>query len=415
MATTKRWDQLRMTEEDWRILRGDIETYFTPGRPIKEQDLILGRRDQIQRLVDCARIPGLHAVVHGERGVGKSSIGNTFHYFISGDRRRVQYVRVQATASDTFSSLWMKVFKRLGSNGSRVSEKYASKTITEDCVLLELESFSAAHLPIIVIDELDRLTNKGAKIALSDTIKTLSDDAIAATIVFIGVAETVDQLIEDHASVERALRQVEVKRMAGREIRDIVQKGITRVGMLIAKNALERIVFISKGLPYYAHLLGLHASQGACDHRSTVVELRDVETGITRALVDVGHTTRDGYEKAIYSERSDAIFQEVLLACCLAERDAVGRFTAKGVAEHLFSIIGHRLEVPQFSYHLNEFCGPKRGGVLQKLGNKRNFKYRFQDALMEPFVIAQSIEKRVIGEEILRKIIPRQVPDLFSI
>jgi len=404
-----------MKDEDWRVLRVDMETYFTPGRPILEHDLILGRRDQIQRLVDCVRVPGRHAVLYGERGVGKSSIGNTFHYFITGDRRKIQHVRVQATASDTFTSLWMKVFKRLGDGKSRVADRYEGKNITEDDVLLEMENFSAAHLPIIVIDELDRLDRPDARLSMSDAIKTMSDGVLTATIVCIGVADSVSELIENHESIERALIQIEMPRMVGREIRDIVQKGIGRAGMLIAKNALERIVFISKGLPYYAHLLGLHSTQVSCDRRSIVVELQDVEVGITHALNDVGQTTREGYEKAIYSERKDAIFREVLLACCLADRDAVGRFPAKEVADHLAYITGHRLEVPQFSYHLNEFCEPKRGRVLQKLGNKRSFKYRFREALMEPFVISQSIKRGVLSEEALKKIIPQQVPDLFSI
>ena len=33
---------------------------------------------------------------------------------------------------------------------------------------------------------------------------------------------------------------------------------------------------------------------------------------------------------------------------------------------------------------------------------------------MEPFVLAQSLRHKIIGEEQLRKIIPEQVPDLFS-
>jgi hypothetical protein len=123
---------------------------------------------------------------------------------------------------------------------------------------------------------------------------------------------------------------------------------------------------------------------------------------------------RDTYEKAIFSERKDALFQQVLLACCLADRDATGRFTAKGVANHIHAITGLHLEVPQFSYHLNDFCDEKRGAILEKTGNKRRFKYRFRQALVEPYVIAQSIKRKIVSEEALRKIIPQQVPDLFS-
>lgn len=415
MATTKHIDPLKMKDEDWHSLRLEIENYFTPGRPVQERDLILGRIEQIQRLCDCARMPGRHAIMYGERGVGKSSIGNTFHYFISGDNRKVQHVRVQAIAADDFSSLWLKVFKRLSDgHGARIADRYEGKRIIPDDVLLELENFSATSLPIIVIDELDRLTDATSKVMMSDTIKMISDEVLPATIVCIGVADAVDTLIVNHQSTERALIQIEMPRMVGREIRDIIQRRIRFCGMIIAKNALERMVFVAKGLPHYAHLLGLHTAQASCDRRASCIEFVDVEEGIARAIADVGHTMRDLYEKATYSERKGALFKEVLLACCLADRDASGRFTAKGVANHINTITGLSLDVPQFSYHLNDFCDEKRGPILEKTGNKRRFKYRFREALVEPYVIAQSLKQKIVTEEKLRSIIPQQVPDLFS-
>jgi len=238
---------------------------------------------------------------------------------------------------------------------------------------------------------------------------------VNVTVVCIGVAESVGELIEGHESISRALVQIEMPRMAPREIRDVIQKGAGRIGMFISKHALERIVFISKGLPYYAHLLGQHSSQAACDRHSTLIELQDVNAGLTRALSEVTQSIRDGYEKAIFTERKEkTLFLEVLLACCLAARDAIGRFTAKSVAKELENLTGTKYAVPQFSYHLNEFCQPKRGAILQKLGKTRNFKYRFTEALMEPYAVAQSIKKGVLSEEALKKIIPQHVPDLFS-
>jgi Cdc6-like AAA superfamily ATPase len=419
MAKGKTWDQLKMSAEDWRILRADVETYFTPGKPIQEQDLIFGRREQIQRLVACVRSSGRHGVIYGERGVGKSSIGNTFHYFLGHERSRVQHVKVQATSDDSFSSLWHKAFKRISvvidGRRARLSEQYQSDQIAPDDVLLELESFSAAHTPIIVIDELDRLKAPGAKELMSDAIKMLSDAGVTATVICIGVAESVGDLIEGHESITRALVQIEMPRMLGKEIRDIIQKNITKIGMLIAKTALERIVFIAKGLPYYAHLLGQHAAQAACDRCSTVIEIVDIETAMDRAFKDVTQSIRDSYESAVSSERNEkTLFADVLLACALAGRDASGRFTAKAVAIELRQLTGTLYDVPQFSYHLNEFCHSKRGTVLHKIGTTRKFKFRFVDALMEPYVIAQSIKSKAFSEDRLRKLIPQYVPDLFS-
>ena len=418
MAKSKRWDPHNLSDEGWRAIRDDLETHFQIV-PIRERDLIFGRHEQIDKLKEAARLAGRHAVVYGERGVGKSSIGNTFHLFMENEKRKIQHVRVQAGPTDSYSDIWMKVFKRISTesgngNVTTIAEKYRGRTIEPDDVILEFEDFVAHQLPIIVIDEFDQVADKQTRALVSNTIKGLYDTSSQATIVCIGVAETVSDLIEAHDSIRRAIAQVEMPRMGNRDIRDIIQKGITRAGFYIAARALQRIAFIAKGIPYYANLLSLNAARAGCDQRTSVVELSHVETGIGYAVSDMGQTVLDGYYKAVTSNTKDTLFSEVLLACALADREAFGLFNAKEVAVQLHRITGIRYEAPQFSYHLSEFCHEKRGAILERLGKTRYFKYRFREALMEPFVIAQSIRTNVVSEKALATIIPQQIPDLFS-
>jgi hypothetical protein len=185
--------------------------------------------------------------------------------------------------------------------------------------------------------------------------------------------------------------------------------------MLMTDAALKRIVFISKGMPYYAHMLGLHAGQAACDRQSIVIEHMDVETGIERSVDDVTQTLRSSYDEAVRSDHKDVIFREVLLACALSKRDSLGRFTARAVADQLAKVIPDKIyDVPQFSYHLKSFCDERRANILEQFGAARHFRYRFKEALMEPFVIAQSLRHKIVSEAQLKSIIPEQVPDLFS-
>ena len=58
---------------------------------------------------------------------------------------------------------------------------------------------------VIVFDEFDRLTDKKITTTMADTIKTLSDYSVPSTILLIGVADSVDGLVEGHQSIERAL------------------------------------------------------------------------------------------------------------------------------------------------------------------------------------------------------------------
>src|SRR3954462_837951 len=47
---------------------------FRPAAPIDRRSLFSGRSEQISELFSIASQPGQHAVIYGERGVGKTSL-----------------------------------------------------------------------------------------------------------------------------------------------------------------------------------------------------------------------------------------------------------------------------------------------------------------------------------------------------
>jgi hypothetical protein len=50
---------------------------------------------------------------------------------------------------------------------------------------------------------------------------------------------------------------------------------------------------------------------------------------------------------------------------------------------------------------LNEFSDKKRGRILRKIGERRRYRYRFSDPLMQPFVIMRGVVDDMIPEESL--------------
>jgi hypothetical protein len=63
-----------MAHVDWKQLRIEILGTFTPGPPIEEVAQFSGRKSVIQRLQDIAIEKARHAIIFGERGVGKTSL-----------------------------------------------------------------------------------------------------------------------------------------------------------------------------------------------------------------------------------------------------------------------------------------------------------------------------------------------------
>src|SRR5437016_6112758 len=64
------------SDEDWRHLGYAIQDAFSPHAPIDDEALFAGRHEIIDRLIDTVFQKGRHAILYGERGVGKTSLAN---------------------------------------------------------------------------------------------------------------------------------------------------------------------------------------------------------------------------------------------------------------------------------------------------------------------------------------------------
>jgi hypothetical protein len=255
---------------------------------------------------------------------------------------------------------------------------------------------------LIVIDELDRLEDDEALTLLADTVKSLSDHTVPSTLVFVGVAESIGDLIGEHESIARALIKVRMPRMTHRELREILEKGSEPAGITFTGDAIEHIVALSRGLPHFTHLLALHAGQRAVQNDRHEVNIGDV-IGCLPAAVH-RHVVEEDYLKATHSPHSDNLYSRVLLACALAPQDQFGFFTAGSIRDPLEVIAGRRLDIPAFARHLNHFQELDRGPVLSRVGVPRRYLYRFRDPLLQTYVILNAIARGLVTGDQLDKL-----------
>lgn len=394
------------TDPQWDQIGIEAGRVFTPTAPIDERSLFSGRVEQIRRVIDAVNQKGQHAIIFGERGVGKTSLANVLASFLTHPETTVLTPRVNCDGQDTFAKVWKKIFEQLelsqesealGFTGTGRTEAYKAASLIEgkatpDAVRRVLTILSRNSIPIFIVDEFDRL-NKEARHIFADCIKTLSDHAVGATVVAVGVADSVNQLIEEHQSVERALVQIPMPRMSEHEIHEIITKGLTRLGLEITDDAMRRISLLSQGLPHYTHLLGLNATRAAIDSKTKLIDGPQVDAAIMKSIEDTQQSVRSAWHQAIRSPRKDNLFSDVLLACALAETDELGFFAAQNVREPIQKITGKSYGIPSFAKHMNEFCEEKRGRILCRIGTRRKFRFRFSNPLMQPFVIMQGFAK----------------------
>ena len=383
-----------------------LESAFSPSAPIDQQALFAGRISQLLDVMDAINRKGQHVVLFGERGVGKTSLAKVL------EKLRMDTITASVNCESTmqFADIWRKVFRQIqiqetkngigfsaqSTTSTTTLDQYLSNEVTPDDVR---HLFSQIKKAFIVIDELDRLSHQETTTLLADTIKTLSDHAVDVTILLVGVADSVDTLIAQHASVERALVQVRMPRMSPIELAEIIKNGLSRAQMQIDSLAQNRIVTLSQGLPHYTHLLTLNASVRAVRTNRNLVTIEDVRVAIDSALSKAQETIINAYHKATNSPR-DNLYEQVLLSCALADTDELGYFAAIDVKLKLSAIMHKHYEISAFSQHLKALCETASGSVLQRTGFPRRYRFRFNNPLMQPYVIMNGIRKALITDDL---------------
>lgn len=377
---------------------------FSPSTPITTKELFRGRVPQLNRLIDITAQRGQHALLYGERGVGKTSLARVVH----GGRESQGNLCVYHTcdSSDRFSSIWRSVFDEVAIAVTHPGVGFAAedkRTVQSASAYLPPEGdlsptdvrrglalLGRVAPCLITIDEFDRLSDPMTHLLMADLIKILSDQAMPATIVLVGVGETVTDVLSEHESIGRSLVQIHMPTMSNAESLEIVTEGMKACRLGLDFDFAMAVVRIAQGLPHYTHLIAQHAARRAVEYDIDEVDADAVQPAVQLAMEDISRTVRETYHRATFSNR-DTIYKEVLLACALAQKDDLSEFGSADLREPLRMLTGRRYEIPAFSAHLSDFSSTgARGGVLRKTGASR-FRYRFIDPLLPPYVLMRGL------------------------
>lgn len=318
---------------------------------------------------------------------------------------------MQCSADDNFASVWQKFIdamaaevdlltgpqaKQLEEVVERAVEILNYDEISPDRVYRALRVLANQGPLFVVVDEFDRLPERASREMFADLVKALSDGLVESSILIVGVADDVDELIEGHRSVERALVQIPMPRMTTEELGTILTEGLSAAELEIEPPAANRIIQLSQGLPHYTHLLGGIAGEMVLLQRSQSVTSDVVEEAAKRALKKAQQSVISAYTAATSSAREDTLHRQVLLACAMTECDELGFFAPIDVRRPFSRIMGQQKQMAAYSRHLPAFCTPDRGPVLQARGPERKRRYRFTNPLLQPYVIMRGLAESLI-------------------
>lgn len=346
-------------DRERRIIGSGVRSVFTPHQPVQAVGLFFGRQTEVQKLIEQINTPGQHALLYGDRGVGKSSLANVasqvlLKHLVGGKL----YIK-RCDSSTTFVDIMADPLRDMGVELSLAERTHSHKEGGQAALKIPVASggvhsehnrtekfvlgrqdFSPARVAellhnttaLLLVDEVDSISHQSDKKKLAELVKLFSDAGAPFKLLIVGIAQTGEELTGGHPSVERCLKETKLKRMTRRELAEIVTAGAKKLSIDFHSDVITAIVELSTGYPHFTHLIALKCAEDAIASYRREVSLSHLKAALGRASEDAEGSLRRVYDKAIRSYGTQ-MYRTILVAAARIDnsefsagdlRDAIG-------------------------------------------------------------------------------------------
>ncbi len=299
-----------------------LEKYFRPQSPVVDAQLLQGREEQLRQVERTAAATGRAVFIWGDRGVGKTSLAVTAAQRSLGpgvaplqmscDARSSMLQLTRSVVDELMgrdplsgppewsASVGAGVFKAERRSGkSRDPENVHEAARQLQAGVDRWEKTFPGRRPVVIVDEFDILPQAERKY-FGDLIKQIGDRRIATTLIFCGVADSLEDLLGGHESAHRYIETVKLERLYLDASMAILAAGAEALGVKVHKEHKLRTAQISDGYPHFVHLIGSSVLWEYYDdpHASDGVTRDHFERGILRAVAGTEKGLEDIYHKA---------------------------------------------------------------------------------------------------------------------
>ena len=272
---------------------------FTPSHPVANSRLFAGRRSLLEKIVSLLEDQHLHLVLYGDRGIGKTSLmrivaelANEADYFVSYTScgRDTRFDALIRGIADRIPLLFHRDFEpteQLVEEGNTLESLFHAGDVTVADATSVFENLRGTQF-LLLLDEFDRVAHAEVREQIAELIKNLSDRGASVQFVIAGVASNLTALFSHIPSIRRNLIGIPVERLTDEETKNLVELGASRSGLSFSEPGLNQLAEWSRGLPYIAQLIALHASLLAIKDQRAQVEFEDVQGAAQRAQEEIG-------------------------------------------------------------------------------------------------------------------------------
>lgn len=320
-----------------------LRTVFSPSSPVLDINYFAGRVKETTRAVSALENERMHLIIHGKRGLGKTSFSNT----LCGIAREAGYIVCNTASSQhsTYSEIFRAFLKE-------IPLLYDQNFVTDHGVDTRLEGFDtllpegdfspkeltkillrlATTRVLFIIDEFDRNQSPDFKDAIIETIKNFSDGCVRASLIVIGATDTVDELIGVNESVRRNITGIPIKVFNDTESGELFDIGEEASNVVFPPHIRAEISNLSRNIPHSMRLLCLHSAQAALIQERWTITDKDMAQAISLSIMDAQALLDVDLLEITHSKKSNQ-FEAFLYSLASSECNENSEFYAEQAAQ----------------------------------------------------------------------------------
>lgn len=392
----------RIKNREEAIEASNVRKVFTPAKPIDDLGLFVGRTREVQQIVGHLNRPGQHALLWGDRGVGKTSLAKYLAKNLKDTIHVKDIFYASCSADVTLVGILKDSLKTCGCDTDVVSTTRTAEVrgsgkvsvkMVEGSLDAGIQRSESRHGPadgmtpteicrlikdtpaLLIVDEADRIQSPAVKMELAELLKQLSDAGAQFKVLIVGVAQAGADLVANHPSVGRCVSETHLGVMPQQELEEIVRSGSKRVGLNVDEEVITAIGRISGGYAYYVHLLALKCGEEVVASGGRHVNMAILLSAMRLATDEAEESLSTVYSGATRSSANDKCRTILKAAVMLDKRE----FASKELKDEVYRLSGRKLD----RQYLNRLVSDDGHTILRRM---QHGIYRFSDPRMPGYI-----------------------------
>jgi len=386
-----------------------LQKMLSPTTPIRSPEFLRGR-DQILEVIRRAFLqPGRHVFIHGDRGVGKTSLAQTAA--LEHQSADAPPIILGCNNASTFYQVARNLVEKLAPSDPTISKVSRStkigagwrgilsadvqqtvekggipdlKSIDDVISIIGFLANKHSDRPVIVIDEFERINAGAERMLFADFIKQVGDQSVPIKLIFCGIGSSLSDLLDAHHSCYRYLTAIQLERLKPQPCLEIIQGASDALGLVVEDTSRYRIAQISDGFPHFVHLLTEKLLWQVFEDPAVIAQTlpRHYTAAVAAAVIDIEPHLKAMYENATLKYKAD--YEVVLWA--VADHHSLKRRSIDifGSYKRITQAMGETpLDRDKFNQRINTLKRATHASILK--ANRQGW-YEFSEAVVRGYV-----------------------------